>query len=974
MGKGTTSQQQSNQNISYNPTGLGDLQQIYAQAANAAGTPYQAYSQGDEQTQYGKLIAGLNSTQRAGISNIAGAQGMAQPYIQAGENLTAANSGPISASQIQSYMNPYQSQVIDATMANINNTNAQQQQQVVGNSALQGALGGDRSAVAQSVLAGQQSLASNQTLAGLNAQNYGQATQTALAEQQAGLAGGQQLANMGISGENTAIAGGQAELGAGTAQQQTRQAQLTSQYQQFLQGLAFPYQQSQFLGNIGTSAAGAMGGYQTQIGQTGQVITPPGLNWTQGLTGLGALGIGAFGQQQQIATGGRINPYAVGGTVRDEQTGEPLQHFDGGGPAYPFSAAATDYMGGTPGTPGTPATPSPNYGNVGSGTTINMPPQTNAASTLGGLGGLATLGSKIPAAYNNISNWFTGNSGEPSLGYANYDNGVMTGIQGVGPTQAGVDATNGVDGLSGAGAWGGTPSLSAAESASAPAIAATDATGVAADAAAAADAASDVAVGAGVADALPLLLAKRGGAIRGYDTGGSPYPSSDAFGYQSGPYALANRKGYVPSSQRESSPNVNYGQVMPQHPLMAMPSVGSMGHGQVAANPDLNPYSMLQQAGSAMKSMGNARGGVIGYADGGSPDMDVEGMLAQRASAADPMAQMDQAQTLQRTKAAYAPVQQTMQPSFAARGGRQGYDDGGEIDGGNLWPDASMPLMDDGSVAVQTSHPSQPAQSQGPAFPPSMSQGPYPSVAAPPAPPTPATPTVQPPPQRVPARRPVSPDAADPGLSWAQIEQPSDFESSTPQRQSIRDMAKKPDFWYRAGLGILGSPPGQGFGAALARGFEGAIGTYDQFSKDDLSAEQKAQELATKIKEHVDQYTKIPLATQEQHQIEREKLAQSKYQAINYIDDDGKARVANFNPKNGSYTDPNTGKSVNVGRVIGKGTDPEYNAARTANTRLSAAQKQETLTAPIPVASPAEAHSLPTGTKYKTPDGEVYTR
>ena len=60
----------------------------------------------------------------------------------------------ITGADIARYQSPYTQQVVDATQAQFNNQNAQQQSQLLGNAAAQNALGGDRAAVAQANLAG----------------------------------------------------------------------------------------------------------------------------------------------------------------------------------------------------------------------------------------------------------------------------------------------------------------------------------------------------------------------------------------------------------------------------------------------------------------------------------------------------------------------------------------------------------------------------------------------------------------------------------------------------------------------------------------------------------------------------------------------------------------------------------------------------------------------------------------------------
>ena len=287
-GKTNTTTQQS----TYAPSAQAQqsLQSILSQAQNVASTPYNPYT--------GQMVAGLSPTQQSGIANTNAAVGTAQPYINTAANYANAGAAAITPDQIQSYLNPYQNSVINATMANINETNGQQQQQVLGNAALQGALGGDRVGVAQSELARQQGLASNQTLAGLQSQNYSQALAAAQADRAAQGQAAYTYGNLGGEAQNAALQGAQAQIGAGGLEQQTSQAGLSAAYQQYLTAQAFPYQQAQFLAGIGIPAAGALGG--TTQGTT----TAPGPNIFSQLAGLGVAGAGLFmGSPTGVASG-----------------------------------------------------------------------------------------------------------------------------------------------------------------------------------------------------------------------------------------------------------------------------------------------------------------------------------------------------------------------------------------------------------------------------------------------------------------------------------------------------------------------------------------------------------------------------------------------------------------------------------------------------------------------------------------------
>ncbi len=275
----TTTQQQTN-----TPAGLAQLGDIWSRVKDVASTPYQAFQ--------GQLVAGLTPTQQQGIQGVTNAQGSAQPYFDQAANYATQGASTIDPSQIQKYMNPYTQNVIDATKANFQQDNAIGQQQVLGNAASRGALGGDRVGVAQSELARQQGLAQNPVIAGLQQQNYSQALGAAQQDRSAAAQGAYTFGALAPSVQNAQISGAQAQIGAGGLEQGTNQAGLTAAYNQYLQAQAFPYQQTGFLASAGLPAVGAMGG--SSAGST----TAPGPNpWAQ-VAGLGVGAAAAFSDER----------------------------------------------------------------------------------------------------------------------------------------------------------------------------------------------------------------------------------------------------------------------------------------------------------------------------------------------------------------------------------------------------------------------------------------------------------------------------------------------------------------------------------------------------------------------------------------------------------------------------------------------------------------------------------------------------
>lgn len=296
------------------------FQDILSRAQGVASQPYTPYG--------GQTVAGLSPTQQTGIANVNAAYGTAQPYINTAADYARTGAAPVASvgqSDIERYLSPFNQNVINATMANINENNAQQQIQLRGNAALRGALGGDRAGVAQAELARHQALASNRTLAGLHNQNYAQALAQANTQQQNQQVNANRAAqaaytfgNLGTTAQNAALQGAGAQIGAGALEQQNEQARLSAAQQEFMRAQAFPYQQTGWLAGLTAPMAGAMGGTQT--------TTPPKPSVFSQIAGLGltAAGMyfggpmgaaaGAKAGQAFARDGGRIN-YAEGGAT-----------------------------------------------------------------------------------------------------------------------------------------------------------------------------------------------------------------------------------------------------------------------------------------------------------------------------------------------------------------------------------------------------------------------------------------------------------------------------------------------------------------------------------------------------------------------------------------------------------------------------------------------------------------------------------
>lgn len=297
---------------------------LIAQANTQAQQPLQQYQ--------GNIVAPLNTAQNQSFTDVQNAQGLGQPYYNQAAGLIQNASQQITpqtvnAADIQQYQNPYTQQVINSTLANINQQNAGQQQQLIGNAASQGAWGGDRSAVAQALLANQQDLAKNQTISGLENQGYSQALGEANTQQQAGLSaqeasqylgqqGGFGLMNLGTTAQNQALSGASALNATGNQQQTQAQEQLNVPYEQFQQQQAFPYQNLSWLSSLSTGLGSNMGGTST--------TSQPAPNSSLGLFGLKRGGHVSEGLIKRLADGGAVMMpahYDAGGNIPDISIG-----------------------------------------------------------------------------------------------------------------------------------------------------------------------------------------------------------------------------------------------------------------------------------------------------------------------------------------------------------------------------------------------------------------------------------------------------------------------------------------------------------------------------------------------------------------------------------------------------------------------------------------------------------------------------
>jgi hypothetical protein len=236
-------------------------------------------------------------------NQFATAQGLAGLAAQG----TMGAAQPIGQSQISQYMNPYSNMVLQQQLAEMNRQAQIQGQDLQAQATKAGAFGGMREGVQRAELGRNLAQTQNQAIANSLNQGYGQALNTAQQQQQAQLAGYNQLGNIGQGigslatgqfGIGAQMAQGLGALGAqqgnlatqgaalgqaaqgmgqqdtnflfnlGASQQKQLQGELDASRQNQLQQNMQPYQQLGFLSDIYKGAPSSQMGVTTQSAPT----------------------------------------------------------------------------------------------------------------------------------------------------------------------------------------------------------------------------------------------------------------------------------------------------------------------------------------------------------------------------------------------------------------------------------------------------------------------------------------------------------------------------------------------------------------------------------------------------------------------------------------------------------------------------------------------------------------------------------
>jgi hypothetical protein len=263
-----------------------DLGKDYAKQLTAA------TSVGIDTSKFAPTVAGQDVLQQRAASLAGSGVGSFQPFIdQAKAQATAAGqtvgdvgttlsgiaglTGAPTSTQMQQYMSPYQSQVIDTTLSEFDRQKAIQEKNIADQAIASGAFGGGREGVQRAEFASQSGRDRAALQAQLLQQGFGQAQQArqqdiqnrfGLGQAQSGLAG-QQLGlgqfQAGLAGQVPGLQRADiSTLGqVGAAQQTQRQAELDAARQA---ARTAAYEPLERLGFFGQGVTGLMGGYPAQ--------------------------------------------------------------------------------------------------------------------------------------------------------------------------------------------------------------------------------------------------------------------------------------------------------------------------------------------------------------------------------------------------------------------------------------------------------------------------------------------------------------------------------------------------------------------------------------------------------------------------------------------------------------------------------------------------------------------------------------
>lgn len=281
---------------SLNPFIQDILTRNYQAAQQVAAIPYQAYG-GPRIAQFRPQEMQAFQTAEQAATNQVGSQQL-QQATEAAQR--AAGYSPQQFQQnVAGFMSPFQSSVVDATMARLAQARAERDAATKAQLAKSGAFGNERRGVYEAQLAAEQDLNTAQTLANLYNQGYTQAAGFAQGLPTQQLAGAKALADYGSQALTNQQTYANMLSASGQAQRDMAQRNLELAYQDFQAQRAYPQQQLQTLlaGSTGlpspmsttqtttTPGSGFFGTAGNVLGVAGGIDKIFGANTVSGLLG-----------------------------------------------------------------------------------------------------------------------------------------------------------------------------------------------------------------------------------------------------------------------------------------------------------------------------------------------------------------------------------------------------------------------------------------------------------------------------------------------------------------------------------------------------------------------------------------------------------------------------------------------------------------------------------------------------------------
>lgn len=308
------------------------LESLVTRGQQISEQPYEAFP--------GQRIEGFDPLEEQAFNQVASTQNQYSPYYGTALGISQGAAAPIT--DVSAYMNPYTQQVVDATMAEMNQQAAMGLNSLRASTVNSGGLSNNRLGLAESDYLTNQDALMAQTVANLYSQGYTQANELARADQQRALQAAQSMGQISAQGQLYDLTGAGALQSAGQAQRGMGQSNLDVAYQDFLNQRDWEMNQ---LKNYASILQGSPIGAVTS-GQQTTTSTVPGPSATQNIAGLGTIGLSGYMLADQLfgKRGGlvhekgitSIKKYAEGGMVQAQPQHPMLRNAAQPGVQYPM--------------------------------------------------------------------------------------------------------------------------------------------------------------------------------------------------------------------------------------------------------------------------------------------------------------------------------------------------------------------------------------------------------------------------------------------------------------------------------------------------------------------------------------------------------------------------------------------------------------------------------------------------------------